>query len=244
MHIHALVLDGVFARGDDGRLRFHPAPELDAADVADVLAAIAPGVRRLVARHGGGPDDPSGSDAFADASPLLAGLAAASVQGGVALGGPQGARPRRVGPSSVERSVPALVACHARWEGFDLHAGVRVPAGQRDRLEPRNHLVPPPHREAKRRDEVDTAVGRRHVVKQLPNGVGIVSVRRQTCPFRRGCLTPCRSAASGAHRSHKSTRRRRAARRLQRIVSWPHRQTSGSKMNMFGFAGTTRTRIQ
>ncbi len=136
VHIHALVLDGVFARGDDGRLRFHAAPALDAADVADVLAAIAPGVQRLVARSGGGPDDPHGSaDAFAEASPLLAGLAAASVQGSVALGGTPGARPRRVGQSLVDRGEPVLGACHARWEGFDLHAAVRVPAGQRDRLE-------------------------------------------------------------------------------------------------------------
>ena len=43
VHIHALVLDGVFARGDDGRLRFHAAPELDSADVADVLAPVTPG---------------------------------------------------------------------------------------------------------------------------------------------------------------------------------------------------------
>jgi len=136
VHIHALVLDGVFARGDDGRLRFHAAPALDAADVADVLAAIAPGVQRLVARSGGGTDDPHGSaDAFAEASPLLAGLAAASVQGSVALGGTPGARPRRVGQSLVDRGESALGACHARWEGFDLHAAVRVPAGQPDRLE-------------------------------------------------------------------------------------------------------------
>ncbi len=135
VHIHALALDGVFARGDDGRLRFHAAPALDAADVADVLAAIAPGVRRLVRRHGADPEDASASDAFAEASPLLAGLAATSVQGRVALGGTPGARPRRVGPSFVDRGEPALGACHARWEGFDLHAAVRVPAGQRDRLE-------------------------------------------------------------------------------------------------------------
>ena len=135
VHIHALVLDGVFARGDDGRLRFHAAPELDAADVADVLAAIAPGVHRLLRRHGADPEDASAPDAFAEASPLLAGLAAASVQGSVALGGTPGARPRRVGPSFVDRGEPALGACHARWEGFDLHAAVRVPAGQRDRLE-------------------------------------------------------------------------------------------------------------
>ena len=135
MHIRAVVLDGVFARGDDGRLRFHAAPELESADVADVLAAIAPGVHSLVRRHGADPDDVSASDAFAEASPLLAGLAATSVQGRVALGGTPGARPRRVGPSCVDRGEPALGACHARWEGFDLHAAVRVPAEQRDRLE-------------------------------------------------------------------------------------------------------------
>jgi Putative transposase/Transposase zinc-binding domain len=135
VHIHALVLDGVFARGQDGGLRFHPTPELNAADVADVLAAIAPGVQRVLARHDSDPDDPSASDAFAETSPLLAGLAAASVQGTVALGGTPGARPRRMGQTSVDRGVPAPGRCHARWEGFDLQAAVRVPAGQRDRLE-------------------------------------------------------------------------------------------------------------
>lgn len=133
VHIHALVLDGVFARGEDGRLRFHGARELDAADVADVLAAVTPGVQRLLARQDA--DDLGMSDAFAEASPLLAGLAAASVQGRVALGGTPGGRPRRVGQTSVDRGVPALGVCHARWEGFDLHAAVPVPAGQRDRLE-------------------------------------------------------------------------------------------------------------
>ena len=46
VHLHALVLDGVFARAADGRLRFHRAPAPTAADVADALAAIAPGVQR------------------------------------------------------------------------------------------------------------------------------------------------------------------------------------------------------
>ena len=44
VHFHALMLDGVFARAADGRLRFHRAPAPTAADVADVLAAIVPGV--------------------------------------------------------------------------------------------------------------------------------------------------------------------------------------------------------
>ena len=98
-----------------------------------MLAPIAPGVQRLLARDGGDSADPSASDVFAEASPLLAGLAAASVQGLVALGGTPGARPRRVGQTSVVPHMPAPGACHARWEGFDLHAGLRVPAEQRDR---------------------------------------------------------------------------------------------------------------
>jgi hypothetical protein len=134
VRIHALVLDGVFARGEDGRLAFHATPSLTEADVADVLAAIEPGVTRLLAQRGFG-DDGDRSDAFAEATPVLAGMAAASVQGEVALGPVPGMRPQRRGDAVEDLAEPAHGACHARWQGFDLHAGLVVPAGQRDRLE-------------------------------------------------------------------------------------------------------------
>jgi len=51
VHLHALVLDGVFARACDGRLRFHRAPAPTAAGVADVLAAVVPGARTRLARR-------------------------------------------------------------------------------------------------------------------------------------------------------------------------------------------------
>ena len=51
VHVHALVIDGVFAR-DGPDVRFCPAPLLTAADVADVLATIVPRVRRLLERLG------------------------------------------------------------------------------------------------------------------------------------------------------------------------------------------------
>lgn len=79
MHLHALVLDGVFARAGDGQLRFHRAPAPSAADVADVLAAIAPTVRARCARAGIEDQDGAGADAGAEHG--LAGLAVASVQG-------------------------------------------------------------------------------------------------------------------------------------------------------------------
>ena len=116
---------------------FHPTRRLTALDVAEVLATVEPRIKRLLDRRGlgDGDDEGSASDAWAEDAPVLAGLAAASVQGTVALGPHRGARLRRLGdpPESVE--APAPDGCHARANGFDLHAGLVVPAGQRDRLE-------------------------------------------------------------------------------------------------------------
>lgn len=50
------------------------------------------------------------------------------------MAGAERRRPTRLGDARTS-SAPTPSACHARWEGFDLHAGVRIPAGQRDRLE-------------------------------------------------------------------------------------------------------------
>ena len=114
VHVHALVLDGVFARAADGRLAFHAAPCLTGADVADVLAAIQPGVTRLLTRRGLGDD--ACADDVAEDTPLLAGLTAASIQGVAALGAPQGTRPRRLGEAAASardpppRLVPRAVA--------------------------------------------------------------------------------------------------------------------------------------
>jgi hypothetical protein len=137
LHIHALVLDGVFARSRAGVLNFHPTRRLTALDVAEVLATVEPRIKRLLDRRGLGDGDDEGPapDAWADEAPGLAGLAAASVQGTVALGPHPGARLRRLGDPSEEGAAPAPGGCHARANCFDLHAGLVVPAGQRDRLE-------------------------------------------------------------------------------------------------------------
>ncbi len=137
VHVQALVLDGVFARGAAGPITCHPLPDLTAADVADVRAAIAPGVARLLTRRGLSEDDSVGApDAWAEEAPELAGLAAASVKGGGGARQPGGrprAAARRAGRGGDE--APGLGRCHARQHGFDLHAGLVVPAGQRERLE-------------------------------------------------------------------------------------------------------------
>ena len=135
IHFHALVIDGVFSKDGDV-LRFHPSPSLEAADVDEVLATVRAYVRRLLARgRADDGDDGDTLDDWEDEAPVLAGLAAASVQGRVALGARAGARIRRRGTLAVVTEPPGLGPCHARYDGFDLHAGLCVPADQRDRLE-------------------------------------------------------------------------------------------------------------
>ena len=136
VHVHALVIDGVFAR-DGAGVRFWPAPVLQDLDVAEVLATIVPRVRRLLERRGmgEGDDDAGAPDGGAEDMPVLAGLAAASVQGTFALGVRAGRPVRRCG-AAPEHDTPSTPARgHARQEGFDLHAGMRVPADDRERLE-------------------------------------------------------------------------------------------------------------
>ena len=64
-------------------------------------------------------------------------------------GGQSCARIRRVGAPPDEVKPRALGRCHARSKAFDLHAGLVVPAGQRERLERvcRYALRPPVARE-------------------------------------------------------------------------------------------------
>ncbi len=137
LHFHILALDGVFVSDGSG-VRFRPLASLVSLDVADVLATIARGVRRLLSRRGVG-DDAGATDAaldpWADTAPVLAGVAAASVQGRVALGPRAGQTLRRRGDPPEQTAAWALRPCHARQEGFDLQATVRIPAGHRDTLE-------------------------------------------------------------------------------------------------------------
>jgi hypothetical protein len=139
VHVHALVLDGVFSDGGDGRLSFHglEAPTEDAME--RVLAVVAGRIGRLLERRGHGTDwaDDGAEDAWRGEAAGLAGVAAASVQGRAALGVRAGARTRRIGaaPEWLAEWTPPRLACHARADGYDLHAGVVVPAADRARLE-------------------------------------------------------------------------------------------------------------
>jgi hypothetical protein len=136
VHVHALVLDGVYAPDGRGGVSFR-AHDLRQDDVGPLLVIVQHRIAALLHRRGVGEGDESSDtpDRCAEDAPALAGLAAASVQGVAALGARAGARVRRWGDAIDAPDPPPLGRWHARRDGFDLHAGIVVPAGHRDRLE-------------------------------------------------------------------------------------------------------------
>jgi len=140
------VLDGVFRETRPGHLTFHPAPLPSDEDVALLLATVRARVGRLLARRHLEPaDDTAPADPLTDASPVLAALASASVQGRVALGPRAGARVRRLGDEPALAHVTSRGPRQAQLDGFDLHANVWVPPHDRARLEQlARYLLRPP----------------------------------------------------------------------------------------------------
>src|SRR5947199_9638209 len=98
VHFHTLLLDGVFAAGEDGSLEFHAAEPPSDEEVARRLATIYRRVQRLLARRGLDVDDAPDVDPLAEESPALAGIRSASIQGRIALGPRAG--PVRILPTS------------------------------------------------------------------------------------------------------------------------------------------------
>jgi hypothetical protein len=76
-------------------------------------------------------------DPWQEEAPVLAGISTASVQGRRALGERAGAAVRRCGASAelLALAPSGRGPCHARGNGFDLHAAVVVPPRDRRRLE-------------------------------------------------------------------------------------------------------------
>jgi len=144
VHFHALGLDGVFAPGTDGTLRFHRLPPPTDADVARLVTAIARRIRQLLARRGLAVDADA-ADPLAAESLALAGLASAAVQGRLALGPRAGARVERLGHDPDAPWIESSRPLQARCDGCDLHAGVTVAGEDRQQLEQLcRYLLRPP----------------------------------------------------------------------------------------------------
>jgi hypothetical protein len=137
IHFHALLLDGVFTADEDGSLHFHTAAPPTDKEVARVLATIRTRILRLLRRRGliGDDVDPTGVDPLEGASPTLAGIVGASVQGRTALGSRAGHRVLRLGGDPDAPWVTSTAPRQAHLDGFDLHANVALGAHDRERVE-------------------------------------------------------------------------------------------------------------
>ncbi len=148
VHIHSLLLDGVYAPDAMGSPRFYPLPPPDDAEVARVAAQVAKRIAHLLERRGlGEASDPAEVDPLSEAEPLLAALYGASITGRIATGRRAGQRVLRVGDRIDPEALPALEGerC-ASVSGISLHANVAVPARDRRRLERLCRLCGRPHK--------------------------------------------------------------------------------------------------
>lgn len=139
VHFHTLAVQGVFVEHADGTLRFAPAPAPTDVEVARLLTAVRRRIVRLVARHGIDMEDPSNEGEPTDERlfecPAYAAIQGAAVLGRVATGPRAGATVVRIGRDPTAPVVMSSGPLQADIEGFDLHASVAVPAGDRARLE-------------------------------------------------------------------------------------------------------------
>ena len=139
VHFHTLVAQGVFIEEADGTLRFVANPGPTDGEVARLLAAVRRRIMGLVARHGIDLEEPSNDDHSAGERlfdcPMYAAIQGASVLSRVATGPRAGAAIVRLGRDPNALAMTSSGPLHAHIEGFDLHAAVAVPAGDRARLE-------------------------------------------------------------------------------------------------------------
>jgi ribosomal protein S27E len=131
VHFHALVLDGVYIEEAEDRVRFLATPPPSGADLQQVTEEVA---RKVATALRVTPEDAGDAPEWTTQEPLLAQCAAASVQGRVATGERRGQRVLRVGSAEPPPSRPLTKPDCAQTEGYNLHAGVRVPAHERGRL--------------------------------------------------------------------------------------------------------------
>ncbi|MBK8099558.1 MAG: transposase [Planctomycetes bacterium] len=136
LHFDSLVPDGVFTCAPgQARADFHDADELTDAEVARTIRHIHRRVLRQLRRLGKLDD----ADADAQDPDVLLQLHAAAVQGRTALGPNAGTPDSRPGRGTMHvqfRHGPGSLC--ADFDGFSLHAAVRVRQGRPDRLE---HLI-------------------------------------------------------------------------------------------------------
>jgi putative transposase/transposase-like zinc-binding protein len=136
VHYHLVVLDGVFVRDAEGQLEFHPAHAPTAAELDAIVARTARRSIGWLRRHGYVDDSPleERSNELPEQTALEACAAIAMGRGNVAT------LPRDMEQDDAHgagEDHPGKRALAVDRDGFSLHAGVRIEAGDdmgRERL--------------------------------------------------------------------------------------------------------------
>ena len=128
LHLHAIIIDGIYAADDDGRPQFQVLLAPDDEEIVRLTATLAERILKCLHRRGLGPDnDPEEADPLRRNQPWLAGLYAAAVSGKTAYGPNAGRRVTRIrdqiDPESMNMAVSPRCASVA---GFSLHAHERM----------------------------------------------------------------------------------------------------------------------
>ncbi len=138
LHFHVVALDGVYARGLDGKPEFFALRPPENGEVRELAQLLAKRIPALLTRRGAGtlPPDEGESDRLARDQPWLSEVYAASVSGRIATG-PEAGRRVAVGgdcvdPEGIDSSASPRCAAVA---GFSLHGNVAIHAEDRSRLE-------------------------------------------------------------------------------------------------------------
>ena len=135
-HFHSLVIDGVYAAGENGHPEFHHLPAPEDADVLRLSTIVAERIQSLLERRGLGKSaDPEQADPLAEDDPGMAALVSNSVRHKVAIGSNTGRGVLRLGDQIDGDSMDAYQSplC-AMVCGFSMHGNVCVDARDRIRL--------------------------------------------------------------------------------------------------------------
>ena len=132
VHAHVLMLDGVYVTDpDSGEPTFVAVDPPTDDQIQHLIEQVAYRLIGLLQRRG--VLDDTQADAQADAEPVLAAIAAASIQGMVATGERAGQRVRWA-LSDPAQGIRSASLCFAA-RGFSVHAGATVQAHDRGGLE-------------------------------------------------------------------------------------------------------------
>jgi hypothetical protein len=135
-HLHVLVADGVWVQSPaHAPPAFHALPEPTKAEIAAVAWATCQRTVKLLEKRGLWRDADASDDRLAQEQPLLAALATASIAGVLALGPKAGQRPMRLFGQRARDADERHEKAPKNAYGFDLHAGSRAAAHDRQARE-------------------------------------------------------------------------------------------------------------